>query len=105
MSESTTTKTRNRTLRVTLAAVLVVALVIGVFLVWPTRKGHTIVGYFTSAVGLYPGDEVRIVGVPVGEMMDHRYKGSRPEKLEKDRSSEELFQMMMGLSIMTWRSC
>ena len=31
MSESTTTKTRNRTLRVTLAAVLVVALVIGVF--------------------------------------------------------------------------
>ena len=68
MSESTTTKTRNRTLRVTLAAVLVVALVIGVFLVWPTRKGHTIVGYFTSAVGLYPGDEVRIVGVPVGEI-------------------------------------
>jgi len=68
VSESTTTKTRNRTLRVTLAAVLVVALVIGVFLVWPTRKGHTIVGYFTSAVGLYPGDEVRIVGVPVGEI-------------------------------------
>ena len=32
---------------------------------WP-RAGHTVVGYFTSAVGLYPGDDVRVVGVPVG---------------------------------------
>ncbi|MDY6996006.1 MAG: MCE family protein, partial [Actinomycetota bacterium] len=31
-------------------------------------QGHTIVGYFTSAVGLYPGDEVRVVGVPVGRI-------------------------------------
>ena len=30
--------------------------------------GHKVVGYFTSAVGLYPGDEVRVVGVPVGKI-------------------------------------
>ncbi len=39
-----------------------------VYLVWPSRSGHKIVAYFPSAVGLYPGDEVRIVGVPVGEI-------------------------------------
>jgi len=30
--------------------------------------GRKIVGYFTSAVGLYPGDQVRILGVPVGKI-------------------------------------
>jgi phospholipid/cholesterol/gamma-HCH transport system substrate-binding protein len=30
--------------------------------------GRKIVGYFTSAVGLYPGDQVRILGVPVGNI-------------------------------------
>lgn len=29
-------------------------------------KTRKIVGYFTSAVGLYPGDQVRVLGVPVG---------------------------------------
>jgi phospholipid/cholesterol/gamma-HCH transport system substrate-binding protein len=31
-------------------------------------NGRKIVGYFTSAVGLYPGDQVRILGVPVGKI-------------------------------------
>jgi phospholipid/cholesterol/gamma-HCH transport system substrate-binding protein len=57
---------RSRWLRVALAALLVVTLLVGVYLVWPSRAGHKIVGYFASAVGLYPGDDVRIVGVPVG---------------------------------------
>jgi phospholipid/cholesterol/gamma-HCH transport system substrate-binding protein len=57
---------QSRALRVVLAVALVVILAIGVFLVWPTRGTHKIIGYFTSAVGLYPGDDVRIVGVPVG---------------------------------------
>ncbi len=30
--------------------------------------GRKITAYFTSAVGLYPGDQVRILGVPVGEI-------------------------------------
>lgn len=57
---------RSRWLRVTLAALLVVSLAAGVYLVWPSRTGDRLTAYFTSAVGLYPGDDVRIVGVPVG---------------------------------------
>ncbi|MGB7358697.1 MAG: MCE family protein [Mycobacterium sp.] len=49
-------------------AALAVALIVGVYLVWPGREGHQVVGYFTSAVGLYPGDDVRVVGVPVGRI-------------------------------------
>ena len=33
---------------------------------WPRVGTYRVVGYFASAVGLYPGDDVRIVGVPVG---------------------------------------
>ena len=49
-----------------LVALLVVALIGGIYLVWPGAKSTKIVGYFSSAVGLYPGDDIRIVGVPVG---------------------------------------
>lgn len=59
---------RGRTLRRIAAVALAVLIVAGVYLVWPGRAGHKIVGYFTSAVGLYPGDQVRIVGVPVGKI-------------------------------------
>ncbi|MGZ8801348.1 MAG: MCE family protein, partial [Mycobacterium sp.] len=59
---------QSRWLKVVLAAVLVATLVIGAYLVWPTRTGHKIVGYFESAVGIYAGDQVRIVGVPVGRI-------------------------------------
>jgi phospholipid/cholesterol/gamma-HCH transport system substrate-binding protein len=57
---------QSRWLRVALAALLVVTLAVGVYLVWPTRAGHKMIGYFSSAVGLYPGDDVRVIGVPVG---------------------------------------
>ena len=59
---------RSRWPRIALAALLVATLLVGVYLVWPSRAGHKVVGYFTSAVGLYPGDDVRIVGVPVGKI-------------------------------------
>ncbi|BCI85192.1 hypothetical protein NIIDMKKI_03980 [Mycobacterium kansasii] len=46
---------------------LVAVLVGGVYVLASVRgNGRKIVAYFTSAVGLYPGDEVRILGVPVG---------------------------------------
>ena len=57
---------RHRGVRLTLAVLLAVSLAAGAYLVWPGRSGNKIVGYFTSAVGLYPGDQIRIVGVPVG---------------------------------------
>lgn len=55
-------------LRGTLALALAVLLAVGVYLVWPSRGGQKIVAYFPTAVGLYPGDDVRIVGVPVGRI-------------------------------------
>ena len=59
---------RRRGLRLTLLMLLAVFLAVGAFVVWPGRSGNKIVGYFTSAVGLYPGDQIRILGVPVGEI-------------------------------------
>lgn len=58
--------TRNRGALVAVAVVLVLALGIGLYLVWPGRTTHKVVALFSSAVGLYPGDDVRVVGVPVG---------------------------------------
>jgi phospholipid/cholesterol/gamma-HCH transport system substrate-binding protein len=57
-----------RWVRPALAAALVVVVVLGVYLAWPGRNGHKVVGYFASAVGLYPSDEVRVVGVPIGRI-------------------------------------
>ena len=58
----------NRWLRYGVIVALVAALIGGIYLVWPGRSGHKLIGYFTSAVGIYPGDEVRVVGVPVGKI-------------------------------------
>ena len=55
-------------LRATLAVALAVLLAVGVYLVLPSRGGQKVVAYFPTAVGLYPGDDVRIVGVPVGRI-------------------------------------
>lgn len=48
---------------------LVAVLIGGVYTLYSSNGGgRKIVGYFTSAVGLYPGDQVRILGVPVGKI-------------------------------------
>lgn len=64
----TTGSGRNRWVRGLLAVALVALLVGGVYLVWPTRAGTKVVALFPTTVGLYPGDDVRIVGVPVGKI-------------------------------------
>ncbi len=66
MTQENSTTSRSRWPRLAVAAMLVAALVGGIYLLWPSRQGNTVVAYFTTAVGLYPGDEVRVVGVPVG---------------------------------------
>ncbi len=66
MTYTDSSLTRSRWPRVALGALLVVTLLVGVYLVWPSRVGQQVVGYFKSAVGLYPGDDVRVIGVPVG---------------------------------------
>ena len=58
----------SRWLRYGLITALAVALIGAMFLVWPRVTTYRVVGYFASAVGLYPGDEVRVVGVPVGSI-------------------------------------
>lgn len=68
MTQQNSVSGRHRWLRMAVAALLVVTLGAGVYMVWPSRLGNSLTAYFTSAVGLYPGDEVRVVGVPVGKI-------------------------------------
>jgi phospholipid/cholesterol/gamma-HCH transport system substrate-binding protein len=58
----------SRWLRYGVITALVVALVGGLYMLWPRAGTYRVVAYFTSAVGLYPGDDVRVVGVPVGSI-------------------------------------
>ncbi|WP_299562251.1 MCE family protein [uncultured Mycolicibacterium sp.] len=59
---------RSNWFRVTLGLVLAAALIGGVALVLPRAGSYRITAYFTSTVGLYPGDDVRVLGVPVGRI-------------------------------------
>ncbi|CAN5820083.1 MCE family protein [soil metagenome] len=61
-------KPRRRGLLIGLVTALVMVLAVGAFVLWPGRGTHKVVGLFSTAVGLYPGDDVRIVGVPVGKI-------------------------------------
>ncbi len=58
----------SRGLRYATAIALAAVLVGGVYVLSSTGNTRSIVGYFTSAVGLYPGDQVRVLGVPVGQV-------------------------------------
>ena len=68
MTHHETKTSRNRWLRLTVVGLLVVGLVGGAFVLWPSAKGHEVIAYFPSTVGLYPGDDVSVVGVPVGKI-------------------------------------
>ncbi|WP_156687912.1 virulence factor Mce family protein [Mycobacterium sp. Marseille-P9652] len=56
----------SRGLRYATVIALIAVLVGGVYVLNSHGKNRTLAGYFQSAVGLYPGDEVRVLGVPVG---------------------------------------
>jgi phospholipid/cholesterol/gamma-HCH transport system substrate-binding protein len=47
---------------------VVVALVAAAFVFWPRQQQTTVSADFTRAVGLYPGSDVRILGVRVGQV-------------------------------------
>ncbi|MDT5150109.1 MAG: phospholipid/cholesterol/gamma-HCH transport system substrate-binding protein [Mycobacterium sp.] len=74
MTHHDSTGIPKRWLRLAVIAMLLAGLVGGAFVLWPAGKGHEVVAYFPSTVGLYPGDDVRVVGVPVGtiETIDPR---------------------------------
>ena len=56
----------SRGLRTITIIALVAVLVGGAYVLSARPSGRHIVAYFTSAVGIYPGDQVRVLGVPVG---------------------------------------
>lgn len=58
----------SRGLRTVTAIALVAVLVGGIYALATRPSGRKITAYFTGAVGLYPGDQVRILGVPVGRV-------------------------------------
>lgn len=51
-----------------LAGLLVVGLVAAAFVWWPRAEKVTVTGDFARAVGLFPGSDVRVLGVRVGEV-------------------------------------
>ena len=83
---------KRASVRVGLAAVLVLVLVAGVAVSWNMLRAisrTSVVAYFANSNGIFPGDDVRILGVPVGRIdsiepqpqrvkvtfwFDHKYK-------------------------------
>ena len=85
---STAAMTRNRFLKLALAAVLAVALVGGITVVVQQTffRPKTITAYFRKTVAIYPGDEVRIAGVKVGTIDSIEPIGTQARmKLRVDR--------------------
>lgn len=66
-------------LAVVVSAVLALVLVSGVVLAVRNAifKPNTITAYFTTATGIYPGDEVRVSGVKVGEIASIQPEGTQ----------------------------
>lgn len=66
-----------------LGALIVAVAVIGgaVAVLWPGSEQRRVTAYFTSAVGLYPGADVRILGIQVGKVTSVRPVG-RSVKVE-----------------------
>ncbi|WP_319456942.1 MULTISPECIES: virulence factor Mce family protein [unclassified Mycobacterium] len=63
--------TKRTGVRIGLAAVLALVLVAGVAVTWHTWRAisrTTVVAYFANSNGIFPGDDVRILGVPVGKI-------------------------------------
>jgi phospholipid/cholesterol/gamma-HCH transport system substrate-binding protein len=58
----------SRGLRYATIIALVVVLIGGIYALSARATSRTLVGYFASAVGIYPGDQVRILGVGVGRV-------------------------------------
>ncbi len=61
------------------AALVVVALVAGAYAFWPRHQTIRVTGEFTRAVGLFPGSDVRILGVQVGQVSEVTPKGDKVE--------------------------
>ncbi|MBJ8343888.1 MCE family protein [Antrihabitans sp. YC2-6] len=70
------TMSRKTVTLVSTAGVLALLAVLA-YVVVPKLTSRTVVGYFPAAVGLFPGDEVRILGVDVGSVERIEPEGTR----------------------------
>jgi len=59
------------------ASAVVLALVATVFVLWPRQDKTHVTGMFSRAVGLYPGSDVRVLGVPIGTVTSVTPKGDQ----------------------------
>lgn len=59
------------------AALAVVAVAAGAYAFWPRNDRIRVTGEFTRAVGLFPGSDVRVLGVQVGEVTDVVPRGDK----------------------------
>ena len=59
------------------ASTVVVALVTAAFVLWPRQERTQVTGMFSRAVGLYPGSDVRVLGVPIGTVTSVTPRGDQ----------------------------
>lgn len=59
---------KGRTARLTAAAVVAALLVCVAVVLWPREQPVRVTAYFPRTVGIYPGSDVRVLGVRVGEV-------------------------------------
>ncbi|WP_409468702.1 MCE family protein [Streptomyces sp. HC307] len=65
-------------MRKRLALLLVLALVAGLaFVLWPRPEKVQVTAYFPRTVGIYPGSDVRVLGVRIGEVRKITPEGGR----------------------------
>jgi phospholipid/cholesterol/gamma-HCH transport system substrate-binding protein len=82
-----------RTKRLSVGVVLVVALVAGLVTVLRSTGqvgGNHYVAYFDNSNGIFPGDEVRILGVPVGEIVSIE---PQPERAKIDFRVDDKYKV------------
>lgn len=68
MSQLSTLSPRRRFLAGAAALVAVIVAVSAAIVLWPSNQAKHLTAYFTSATGLYTGDHVMVLGVPVGQV-------------------------------------
>jgi phospholipid/cholesterol/gamma-HCH transport system substrate-binding protein len=64
-------------MRKVVASTVAVALVAAAFVLWPRQEKVYVTGMFSRAVGLYPGSDVRVLGVPIGTVTSVTPKGDQ----------------------------
>ena len=68
---------RSRPVVAVIAGAVVLALALGAFFLWPRQEPVRISADFVRAVGLFPGSDVRILGVSVGTVLAVEPRGDR----------------------------